>query len=309
MQDEPEEDMLKKYTETRIQRRSFLSKTLERYLTRSVPGPEKSWAEFDAWIVKPDHEGDCVSCRLHHGPPQGETKLVVIGDSTLRGALPKLQDVSGEGHIHWINISGLVIEEAFAVYIQWLGASEVPVHLLLIVGINNFLRNHSLGRMQLEFSRGLMAVEEMDNVMGRTGSSKTKVTLATLPMVPRALGVDDHGTINHLDSALTPRGKTFQELNGYILALNITRKESGHSPPRFHAQSVKSKMVRGRRKYQITWGDYRETRKSKKLHFNLGIQAAMIKKIRNWFHDLYPRTDSENNELDRSFTEFSFDGE
>ena len=73
--------------------------------------------------------------------------------------------------------------------------------------------------------------EEMDNIMGRTGPSKTKVTLATLPMVPRALGVDDHGTINHLDSALTPRGKIFQELNGYILALNITRKESGNSPP------------------------------------------------------------------------------
>ena len=149
----------------------------------------------------------------------------------------------------------------------------------------------------------------MNNIMGRTGSSKTKVTMATLPMVPRALGVDDHGTINHLDSALTPKGKIFQELNGYILALNITRKESGHSPPRFHAQSVKSKMVRGRRKYQITWADYRETRKSKKLHFNLGIQASMIKKIRKWFHDLYPRTDSENNELDRSFSEFSFDGE
>ena len=71
----------------------------------------------------------------------------------------------------------------------------------------------------------------MDDVMGRTGSSKTKVTLATLPMVPRALGVDDYGTINHLDSALTPKGRKFQELNGYILALNMTRKESGNSPP------------------------------------------------------------------------------
>ena len=184
LQDEPEKDILQSYTETRIERRSFLSKTLEQHLTRRVPGPEKSWAEFDAWILDPDQEGNCVSCRLHHGPPQGGTKLVVIGDSTLRGALPKLQDVDGEGHIHWIHVSGLVIEEAFAIYLQWLGASVVPVHLLLIVGINNFLRNHSLGRMQLEFSRGLMAVEEMDDVMGRTGSSKTKVILTLESKLP-----------------------------------------------------------------------------------------------------------------------------
>ena len=93
---------------------------------------------------------------------------------------------------------------------------------------------------------------------------------------------------------------------------HIYDQESGDSPPRFHSTGIKSKMVRGRRRYQVCWKLYREERKSKKLHLTLEVRAFMVKKIRNWFQSLYPDPDVENNNndiLDQSFEEYSFEGE
>ena len=146
--------------------------------------------------------------------------------------------------------------------------------------------------------------------MGREGSRKTKVTYATIPMPPRALGIQDDGVFNHRDSGLTPMGRIFQDLNGYLMGVNKDWNESGNSPPRFHGLGIKSKMVRGRRCYQVRWKIYREERISKKLHLNLEVRASMITKIKNWFRGLYPDADPENNDiLNRSFDEYSFEGE
>ena len=306
---EEDVNMLRQFDLVRIQRKSFLSKNLERFLRIEVPGPEKTYAEYDKWVLNTTRNGTCVSCRITHGPPEGIVK-VVIGDSTLRGALARLSEVSTNGHIHWINVSGLKIEEAFALFLQWMGTCDRPVHLLLLIGINNILQGHSLRRMKRDFANGRLAIEEMDSLMGREGQRKTKVTYATIPMPPRALGIGDDGVFNHRDSGLTPMGRVFQNLNDYLIGVNRDWNESGDSPPRFHGTGIKSKMVRGRRCYQVRWKIYREERISKKLHLNLDVRASMITKIKNWFRGLYPDADQENNDiLDRSFDEYSFEGE
>ena len=157
---------------------------------------------------------------------------------------------SRHGPIVWLdllvhtNVSGLKIEEAYALYIQWMETCEGPVHLLLLIGINNILQGQSLRKMKQDFANGRLAIEEMDGLMGREGPRRTIVTYATIPMAPRALGMNDEGIFNHLNSALTPMGRVFQELNGYLMAVNRDRNESGDSPPRFHAGR---RFSRGRR--------------------------------------------------------------